>query len=115
MAFQLAVVHGYGKHKADLNEGEFHHALMWFFVAQTPYKIVVCLNKASVILLYMPIFGTRSFQRLCWSALIVVICWSIGAGFATRFQCVPVRKSWNKHLNGHCIDTDAFWIAYAVI
>ena len=111
----MAVVHGYGKHKADLTKAELHHALMWFFVAQTPYKIVVCLNKASVILLYMRIFVTRSFQRLCWIALVVIICWSIGAGFATIFQCVPVRKSWNKHLYGHCIDTDAFWIAYAVM
>lgn len=88
---------------------------MWFFVAQTPYKIVVCLNKASVVLLYMRIFITRSFQRICWGALSIIIGWSIGATFATIFQCVPVKKSWNKSLDGHCINSNVFWIAYAVM
>lgn len=115
VAIQLAVTHGYGKHKADLTPAELREALMWFFIAQTPYKIVVCLNKASVILLYMRIFVTRTFQRIAWGALAIIIGWSIGAVFATIFQCLPIPKSWNKSLDGHCINSDVFWIAYAVM
>lgn len=53
ITIQLSIVHGYGQHKVDLSTEELHTCLKFFWVAQTPYKIVVCLNKVSAILLYM--------------------------------------------------------------
>lgn len=114
MTIQLAVLHGYGKHTADLSVQEYGTALRWFFVAQTPYKVVVCLNKVSVVLLYKRIFVGTRFQVTCWVVMAVVVGWSIGAIFATIFQCVPVEGSWDKSIKAYCIDKGAFWIAYAV-
>ena len=114
VCIQLAVVHGYGRHKADLTKSELSAARMWFFVAQTPYKVVVCLNKMSVILLYRRIFITRTFKRICWVAMGVVVSWSVAAIMATIFQCIPIKLSWDKTVIGHCFDKDAFWVAYAV-
>ena len=62
IAIQLAVTWGYGMHKADLAKDELEMCLKWFFIAQTPYKVVVCLNKVSVILLYLRIFVSKYFR-----------------------------------------------------
>lgn len=114
VTIQLAIVNGYGMHKADLTKPALHSALRWFFIAQTPYKVVVCLNKIAVLLLYKRIFISKPFQIACWTVLTVVVAWSIGAICATIFQCVPIEGAWDKTVDAKCIDTNAFWIAYAV-
>jgi hypothetical protein len=108
-------VHGYGKHARDLSKLELRTCLKFFWLAQTPYKIVVCLNKTSVILLYMRIFISHRFRRLCFGALAVVVGSGVATVFATIFQCIPLQRSWNKTVHGTCIDSSAFWIANAVI
>jgi hypothetical protein len=112
---QLAVVNGYGKHQADLSQQELRNTLKFFWLAQTPYKIVVALNKTSIILLAKRIFITRKFQLLCWAALAIVIGSGIATVFATLFQCIPTEKSWNKKMDGRCIDSSKFWLANAVL
>lgn len=115
VAIQLAVVHGYGQHKRDLSTEELRTCLKFFWLAQTPYKIVVCLNKASVVLLYLRIFVSRWFQYLCYGALAVIIGSGIATTFATVWQCVPLERSWNKDIEGTCIDSARFWVANAVL
>ncbi|KAI8937956.1 hypothetical protein NX059_005639 [Plenodomus lindquistii] len=115
IAIQLAIVHGYGKHKCDLTTEELRTCLMFFWIAQTPYKIVVCLNKTSVLLLYKRIFVTRHFLWLCYSALAIVIGSGIATSASTIFQCVPAEKSWNRAMEGTCIDHSRFWLANAVL
>ncbi|KAH9863000.1 hypothetical protein J1614_010670 [Plenodomus biglobosus] len=115
IAIQLAIVHGYGKHKRDLTVEELRTALKFFWIAQTPYKIVVCLNKTSVLLLYKRIFITSKFQWLCVLALAVVIGSGVATTLATILQCVPLERSWNKTIEGTCIDNSKFWLANAVL
>ncbi|KAF2708539.1 hypothetical protein K504DRAFT_534161 [Pleomassaria siparia CBS 279.74] len=112
---QLAVVYGYGKHKRHLSPEELRTCLKFFWIAQTPYKIVVCLNKTSVIILYKRIFISKHFPWLCYSALAIVISSSIAATFSTIFQCVPLERSWNKAIDGTCIDSSKFWLANAAL
>ncbi|KAF4342089.1 integral membrane protein [Fusarium beomiforme] len=66
---QLAIHHGYGMHKADLEKPELRMALKMFFIAQTPYKAT----------------------------------------------CVPIKGAWDKSVNATCIDSNKFWVAYAVL
>lgn len=108
-------MHGYGKHVRDLSKLELRTCLKFFWIAQTPYKIVVCLNKISVILLYMRIFIEQRFRLLCFGALGIIISSGIATVFATIFQCLPQERSWDKNVEGRCIDSSAFWIANAVI
>ncbi|KAF2443340.1 hypothetical protein P171DRAFT_389472 [Karstenula rhodostoma CBS 690.94] len=115
VAIQLAVVHGYGKHVRDLSTPELRTCLMFFWLAQTPYKVVVCLNKTSVMLLYMRIFIGKRFRHLCFAALTIVIGSGAATVFSTIFQCIPLERSWNKTVEGKCIDSAAFWVANAVI
>lgn len=113
VAIQTAVVEGYGRHIYDLDETHKISALKWFFIAQTPYKVTTSLNKISLILLYMRIFVSKSFKISAWIAMAVVVSYSIGSIFATIFQCIPVAGSYNRSVKASCIDSDAFWVAYA--
>lgn len=114
-AVQVAIGNGYGMHKADLTAIELETALRWFFIAQTPYKVTICLNKVATILLYLRIFVTQKFQIAAYTVMGIIIAWSIGAVASTIFQCVPVAGAWNRKLDATCINTDIFWITYAVI
>jgi hypothetical protein len=115
VAIQLAVVNGYGMHKNDLSADELEAALKWFFIAQTPYKVTVCLNKVSVILLYLRIFVSRTFRLAAFAVLFVVVGYGIGGIAATIWQCVPIQGAWDKNTPATCINSDVFWVAYAAL
>ncbi|KAK3614611.1 hypothetical protein LTR56_027141 [Elasticomyces elasticus] len=114
VSLQLAVVHGYGEHKADLTTPQLHKALFWFFIEQIQYKMVICLNKVSVVLLSKRIFIPKVFQMKCWVVLGLTISWTIASVAATIWQCTPIKGAWNSSVPHTCIDTSMFWMAYAV-
>ncbi|PNP56596.1 hypothetical protein THARTR1_03292 [Trichoderma harzianum] len=115
VAIQLAIENGYGMHKADLTVVELDTALRWFFIAQTPYKVTVCLNKVATILLYQRIFVTNKFLIASYIVMGIVVAWSIGGVGSTIFQCVPIAGAWDKSVKATCINSDIFWVAYAVM
>ena len=87
----------------------------WFYFAQVFYKVVIGLNKVSMICLYLRIFIAKYFRRLCYASLAVVISWAIGSVVATIFQCVPVAAFWDKSIKDpRCINSDVFWISYGI-
>jgi hypothetical protein len=111
----LAIENGYGMHTKDLEKAELSLALKQFFIAQTPYKITVGLNKIAIILLYLRIFITRSFRiAAAFVALPIVALWTIATVGATIGQCVPIQGAWDKSTKATCINSDVFWVAYAV-
>lgn len=112
---QLAIQNGYGMHKLDLEKKELRAALKMFFIAQTPYKVTVCLNKVAAILLYLRLFPTKDFRITCYVVIGIIVSWSIGGVGATIWQCVPIEGAWNKTVEAKCIDSNKFWIAYAVM
>ncbi|KAB5566123.1 integral membrane protein [Coniochaeta sp. 2T2.1] len=110
----LAIENGYGMHKADLTKAELSLCLKQFFVAQTPYKITVGLNKVAIILLYLRIFISKPFRITAYAALFIVSAWTIATVGATIGQCVPISGAWDKTVKAQCINNDRFWVAYAV-
>ncbi|KAK2684928.1 hypothetical protein QWA68_016188 [Fusarium oxysporum] len=112
---QLAIHHGYGMHKNDLDKPDLRMALKMFFIAQTPYKATICLNKVAAILLYLRLFVTKTFRISCYVVMGIVVGWSIGGICATIWQCVPIAGAWNKNIDAKCIDSNKFWVAYAVL
>ncbi|KAM0326959.1 hypothetical protein ACHAQA_006080 [Verticillium albo-atrum] len=115
VAMQLAIENGYGMHKVDLSKPELRYALKLFFIAQTPYKVTVCLNKVAAILLYLRIFVGQRFRTAAFIVMGIIVAWSIGGVGATIWQCVPIRGAWDKSVDAQCIDSSKFWIAYAVM
>ncbi|KAK5995385.1 hypothetical protein PT974_03789 [Cladobotryum mycophilum] len=115
VAIQLAVENGYGMHKADLSTTELRAALKFFFIAQVPYKVTVCLNKMSAILLYLRIFVTPRFRIACFIVTGLVVGWSVSAIASTIWQCHPIAGAWNTSLHAKCINSGVFWVAYAIM
>ncbi|OAA58118.1 integral membrane protein [Niveomyces insectorum RCEF 264] len=110
----LAIEHGYGMHRVDIPVPLLQVTLEQFFIAQTPYKVVVGLNKVATILLYLRIFTTRTFRMAAYVVLFIVTAWTVATIGATIGQCVPIEGAWNKKVKATCIDSNVFWVAYAV-
>lgn len=88
----------------------------WFFIAQTPYKIALGFTKASIVLLYLRIFITETFQRVGKVYLVFIAAWTIASVLVTILQCIPIEASWNKNItNKRCVDKDSWWYAFAAI
>lgn len=115
VCIQLAIENGYGMHRTDLSTYQLRLALKLFFFAQTPYKISVCLNKVAAILFYLRIFISQNFRIAAFVVMGIIIAWSIGGVGATIWQCVPIAGAWNRSLGARCINSDQFWVAYAVM
>lgn len=40
--------------------------------------------------------------------------WVVGMNLTVIFQCTPIRKFWEPHVPGHCIDLWKFLLAQAI-
>ncbi|KAI1458267.1 hypothetical protein F4805DRAFT_466886 [Annulohypoxylon moriforme] len=111
----LAACHyGYGRHLATLTPKYKYQAFKYFYLCQVTYKACINLTKASILLLYLRIFGnTRWLRWACRFVLTCVIMYCIASVTATIFQCIPVTKAFDKSLKGTCIDNGHFWYANA--
>ncbi|KAI1442376.1 hypothetical protein F5Y02DRAFT_262375 [Annulohypoxylon stygium] len=111
----LAACHyGYGRHLASLSPQYKYQAFKYFYLCQVTYKACLNLTKASILLLYLRIFGnTKWFRWACRFVLTCVVMYCIASVTATIFQCIPVTKAFDKSLEGTCIDNGHFWYANA--
>lgn len=107
---------GYGKHFSDLSKEEQIKALKWFFGAQILYKIVIAVNKVSFFCLYLRIFVTATFRRICYTGIGVITAWGLAYVFTTIFQCKPIAVFWDKEIkDSKCLDNETFWMSYSII
>lgn len=82
------------------------------------YECVYCATvgviKISILLMYSRIFPTREFRIAAYILGIIVVSWVIAINFVSVFQCVPIEKTWNPTMLGHCIDLKVSFIGNAV-
>ncbi|KAI2464683.1 hypothetical protein F4781DRAFT_58118 [Annulohypoxylon bovei var. microspora] len=111
----LAACHyGYGRHLASLSASNKYQAFKYFYLCQVTYKSCINLTKASILLLYLRIFGNTKWLRwACRFMLTCVVMYCIASVTATIFQCTPVTKAFDKSLKGTCINNGHFWYANA--
>jgi len=76
----------------------------------TGYKIAVCLGYLRLLGVAMPIM-----QRVVKSVLVFVIVSHIADTLVIVLQCLPVAKSWNSSVPGHCLSNYPTWNATAAI
>ncbi|KAH8702074.1 hypothetical protein BGW36DRAFT_372151 [Talaromyces proteolyticus] len=113
----LANNYGFGRHKKDVvpTGGNPVLALKFFWVFQVTYKLVLGLTKLSFLTFYLRIFPSKRFHLICHITMGVIIGGVIGFVFATIFQCIPVKGSWEKHIGATCINNAWFrwwWAGY---
>lgn len=107
-----ACVYGYGRHIKILSSEDRKQSLKYFWLCQITYKSCINLTKASILLLYLRIFGNvKWFRWLCIVLTTVVAVYCVASVTVTIFSCIPVPRTYDKSLEGTCIDNGKFWFA----
>ncbi|KAK4160342.1 hypothetical protein QBC43DRAFT_270684 [Cladorrhinum sp. PSN259] len=105
-AIFLAIVHyGFGKHSDSIPSDNLKKVLFLWWINQQTYKVSLHLCKVSLLLLYMRIFSHVAwFRKVALGLvgfLIVYMISSAAAGFA---QCTPIARTWDKQIDGTCVN-----------
>lgn len=113
-SFLYASAHyGFGKHRADILP-TFPHAMFYFYLYQICYKIIGGFTKLNFCALYLRIFGAnKSFQRIVWVNVVIIAAGSFAFTVGTIFQCAPIKRNWDRRVDGYCISNLAFWYSHA--
>lgn len=74
-------------------------------------SLIYCFSmffiRLTVLLLYHRIFLQRRAIYITTSAVVGI---TIGSVFTSIFQCTPIRYSWNKEIEGYCLDSNKHYI-----
>ncbi|KAJ8110056.1 hypothetical protein OPT61_g6996 [Boeremia exigua] len=118
----LVAVFDYGKAKADipvhLRTSTWPAILA--YINQIVFKLTTPLCKLSLCFLYRSMCSTSTDRIIRITRLVIraTICLIIGAYSSafliSIFQCTPVSKTWDKKVNGTCINMVAFRMSTAV-
>ncbi|KAF3895819.1 putative Plasma membrane protein Pth11-like [Trichophyton interdigitale] len=112
----VAVGYGFGKHDWDITDEQEKKSLKWILVAQVLYKLVICLAKVSILLLYLRIFYVHQyFRRICICLVVFTILSGIAFIPPTIWQCSPVEAYWDRSIPHTCLSSFPNWLSYAII
>lgn len=122
--------HGYGRRLQDLTVAQMYKAsqvsfdiptkrsirnrlsviLQSVYLMQILYKVSIYLTKASIVLLYLRIFGgIKWFRWTCFVLLTFIASFCTAVTIATIFQCLPVAAAFDLTIrNKKCIDNRHF-------
>lgn len=113
----LCCAWGFGKHTKALPVELVERTLEMYYFAQIFYKVTIGLTKISILLLYIRVFGVwKSFKRLCYVVMGLVLAFTIASVTTSVIQCSPINFAFDKTANGGhgtCIDMTNFWYANA--
>ncbi|EGX92055.1 integral membrane protein [Cordyceps militaris CM01] len=108
----IAIVQwGLGHHAPHLTPEQRYNSLLYLFVFQCLVQNTVGLSKLSLLFLYLDVFPQHSFRLICWGLIIHMSLGLFALNMTTMLQCQPVSFSWDKTLDGQCINIKAFWYA----
>ncbi|KAL5407796.1 hypothetical protein PMIN03_006930 [Paraphaeosphaeria minitans] len=75
------------------------------------YKSTVTLIKASILMIYLRLSVTKTFEWLCKGSIYLLFTYQAIVIIIVPLECIPLRKMWDlsSHVPGHCIDTATFY------
>lgn len=75
------------------------------------YFLALGLSKLSVTLQFFRIFVTPKTVLVTKATLVFVTCWTIISVCLAAFECVPLERYWDKHVEGQCINGKKTFLA----
>lgn len=109
---------GAGKHLETITNPEhFKLFLITIFGNELIYASIITSVKGSILCLYLRIFGVnKTFAKLVYTLVILVICWGIATFLSSVFQCHPVKAAWIPTLpGGRCFNYRAWLMGTNVV
>lgn len=75
------------------------------------YCFSIFFVRFTVLLLYYRIFSHIDKIRIAiFLTTSAVVGITIGSVFTSIFQCTPIEYSWNKAIEGHCLDNNKHYV-----
>ncbi|KEQ70870.1 hypothetical protein M436DRAFT_52556 [Aureobasidium namibiae CBS 147.97] len=115
--FQYACKFGAGKHIYDITVADLYpNLLRGWVVCAIMYSITMLFSKMSILLLYRRVFPINNFAKRWWAVVAFTVAYSLGAIFASLFQCRPMESAWSIDITPeYCISTEKFYTANAAL
>ncbi|KAI4849988.1 hypothetical protein E4T44_03011 [Aureobasidium sp. EXF-8845] len=115
--FQYACKFGAGKHIYDLSVADLYpNLLRGWVICAIMYSVTMFFSKMSILLLYRRLFPIVNFAKQWWAVVAFTVAYSVGAIFASWFQCRPMASAWTLDIpSDYCISTEKFYTANAAL
>ncbi|KAF6826258.1 CFEM domain-containing protein [Colletotrichum plurivorum] len=120
VATLLARREGIGKDIWTLTVDQITAFIKGFFAFEIVYSITLAVIKASILFLYLRIFGsiTETFRQILWATHIFNVAVCVTFVIVNLNQCKPLSYFWNgwdgRH-PGYCIDLSAMALSHAAL
>ncbi|WYZ38458.1 hypothetical protein EsH8_III_000372 [Colletotrichum jinshuiense] len=111
---------GFGKDIWTLRVDQITSFIMGFFAFEIVYSVTLAVIKASVLFLYLRIFGaiTDTFRQILWGTQIFNVAICVTFIIVNFNQCKPLSffwHGWDGTTPGYCIDLSSMALAHAAL
>ncbi|KAK7741196.1 hypothetical protein SLS63_000749 [Diaporthe eres] len=83
--------------------------LTW--LSEILYMVALGLTKVAMLMLYLKVFPSQNFQRVCFVMVGICLLYIPATALATAFNCTPVSYNWTGwtgQTEGHCFSFNTF-------
>lgn len=71
--------------------------------------------KVSILDLYITIFPNQLFRVTAYIIMVIALCYCLSVILIAILICRPISYSWDKTINGSCVDESTAFIATACL
>ncbi|KAL2815473.1 hypothetical protein BJX63DRAFT_442019 [Aspergillus granulosus] len=107
--------HGLGKPQATLTQSQSRDQLKMLWISVPIYNLTLNLTKVSMVLLYMRLFSTRTYQIVLWVLLLLIVCSGLWMVIGTLLICIPVQAFWDPSIPHTCLSREVVWFLNAAL
>ncbi|KAI0108786.1 hypothetical protein F4776DRAFT_675001 [Hypoxylon sp. NC0597] len=98
---------GIGRHMWDVPAEWLVDAVKFVAISSYVYLLVTATTKLTFLFFYRRVFSPQCACKYAIDGGIVfIICATISLFFASVFACVPVARTWDETVDGHCFNPD---------
>ncbi|OLN86986.1 hypothetical protein CCHL11_04603, partial [Colletotrichum chlorophyti] len=111
---------GFGRDVWTLEVGQITSFIRGFFAFEILYNVTLAFIKASILFLYLRIFGaiTDTFRQILWGTQIFNVAVCITFVIVNFNQCRPLAHFWygwdGRHV-GTCVDLSAMTLSHSAL
>ncbi|KAF2468354.1 uncharacterized protein BDR25DRAFT_231736, partial [Lindgomyces ingoldianus] len=100
-------VGGLGLHYEGLS---FSQIVLTLKIGEWAWTTFITSFRLAILLFYMQIIKTKTFNRLCWVTSTLVFAYWVACVLTICLLCRPIAYNWNRLLRGSCGDVMAIEI-----
>ncbi|KAL8998623.1 MAG: hypothetical protein Q9169_002374 [Polycauliona sp. 2 TL-2023] len=100
------VSYGLGQHRSSLSERQYMTYLKYDFLDWAQFFIALLVTKISICLFLLRLSQFNRLRNVLYGLMGILVMTHIPLLFIYIFQCDPVRKAWDREMDGECMSMD---------